>query len=211
MKKFIKLTLVCLLICVFLVALCACSNSDINTVDNTDTIDNTDTVDDTDNTFEEEVVSEEEYYKMVYTGNFEYGYYIYDANKNIVEEEKGLTNLLDVTLLNDNVVDVHINLGSGLSEHSYYSVERDAFSKKYLYVSAYNNEKVAYLNGSFQDRRLIVQNVFDKTEYYKEFDLDFSTFFFPVVEASFINNDSQLQVTYYSGEEEIQRTEILDL
>lgn len=197
--------------CVFLVALCACSNSDIKTVDNTDTIDNTDAVDDTDNTFVEEVIDEQQYYKYVQTGQFEYGYYIYDANKNIVEEQKGLTNLLDLKLLNGNVVDIPLNWGTGLCEHRYYSAERDAFSKKYFFVSAYNNEKVAYLDGSLQDRILVVQNVFDKTEYYKEFDLDFSTFITPVVEASFINNDSQLQVTYYSGEEETQRTDILDL
>ena len=64
---------------------------------------------------------------------------------------------------------------------------------------------------SFENRRLVVQNVFDKTEYYKEFLIDFSKFDMPIIDAHFINNDSQLQIKYYSGEEETERTEILEL
>lgn len=166
---------------------------------------------DKNNSVEEKIIYDEEYYKVILKDNISFDYYIYDVNKNIVEEQNGLTNLIDVKLLNDNVVDVHINWGTGLSEHHYYSVKRDVFSKKYEFVVAYNNERVAYLDGAIQERCLIVQNVFNKTEYYKEFNLDFSTFITPVVDASFINNDSQLQVTYYFGDEEIERTVILDL
>lgn len=194
-KKCSSLLLLLLILCAFLLAFITISNSSSSTAE----------------TSVEEIISDEKYYKVILKENRECDYYIYDVNGNIVEEESGITNLLDIKLLNDNVVDVHINEGTSLSEHHYYSIERDSFSKKYEFVMAYSNEKVAYLDGSINDRRLVVQNVFDKTEYDKEFDLNFSTFIQPVVEASFINNDSQLQITYFSGDEEVERTVILDL
>lgn len=205
MKKLMFFSFKCLLICLIFVLLCSCSNSkqSITGYPTSSTLSKS------------KIISDEKYYKIIKSGNFEFTYFIYDDKKKVVEEQTVSDNPLNIELLNNNVVDVSIGKGTGLSEHHYYSVDRDTFSKKYLYVIAYSNEKIAYIDvpndNAFENRRLVVRNVFDKSVYYQEYKIDFSKVDTPVISASFINNDSQLQITYLSGEQQTEFTKVIDL
>lgn len=204
MKKIMFFSFKFLLICLIFVLLCSCSNSkqSITGYPTNSTLSKS------------EIISDEKYYKIIKNGNFEFTYFIYDDKKKVVEETV-TDNPLNIKLLNNNVVDVSIGKGTGLSEHHYYSVDRDTFSKNYFYVVAYNNEKIAYIDvpndNAFENRRLVVRNVFDKSVYYQEYKIDFSKVDTPVICASFINNDSQLQITYLSGEQQTEITKVIDL
>ena len=194
-KKFVFL-----LLALFIIGLCSAAFF-INSKRTSDIIE----------TYAEEIVTDEQYFKITKTGLQQYNYYIYDVNGNTVEKQIGITNLSDIKLLNDNVVDININWGTGLAEHRYYSVYRNSFSEKYMYVVAYSNEKVAYLDGSLDNRRLIVENAFDKNEYYNEYNLEFSALVQPVIDAAFINDCTQLQITYFSDKNDTEGPDILDL
>lgn len=204
-KKLMKFVFLSLFICLVCVFMSSCSISNQSTIDHSTAGDSA----------RNEIISNEKYYKIIQEGNFEFTYYIYDSEKKVVEEQTVTDNPLKIELLNDNVVDVSIGKGTGLAEHHYYSVDRDAFSKTYLYVIAYSNEKIAYIdvpdNNDFENRCLVVRNVFDRSLYYQEYKMDFSKVDTPVIRASFINNDSQLQITYLSGEQQTELTKTIDL
>lgn len=204
-KKLVFLSFECLFICLIFVLFCSCSNSRQSISDYP-----------TNSTLSKgEIISDEKYYKIIKDENFEFTYFLYDYKKKIVEKQTVKDNPLNIELLNDNVVDVSIGKGTGLSEHYYYSVDRDSFSKNYLYVIAYSNEKIAYIDvpneNAFENRHLVVRNVFDKSLYYQEYNMDFSKVDTPVISAAFINNDTQLQITYLSGEQQTEFTKMIDL
>ena len=50
------------------------------------------------------------------------------------------------------------------------------------------------------NRKVIVHNVFDKSLFYKEFEIDFAKVDTPVLSASFSNDHSQLNLTYLTEE-----------
>ena len=74
---------------------------------------------------------------------------------------------------------------------------------------------IAYIDVSkdqpMENRKVIVQNIFDKSILYKEFQLDFSDVDTPVTEAKFSKNGAALHLTYLSGEEQTQISTILNL
>ena len=74
---------------------------------------------------------------------------------------------------------------------------------------------IAYIDVSketpFENRKVVVQNIFDKNMFYKEFKLNFSNVDTPVIEAEFSKDGASLLLTYLSGEKQTQTSEILDL
>ncbi len=141
-------------------------------------------------------------------------YNIYDLKGETVFSEK-TEQPLRINMLNDNIVDIEIGMGTGLAIHKYYNVEQNLFSQDFPYVLSNQNELVAYLAVSkkspFDNRKVIVQNVFDKANYYKEFQFDFSNIDTPVIKAEFSKDGLSLQLTYLSGEKQTQITETINL
>lgn len=64
---------------------------------------------------------------------------------------------------------------------------------------------------SLENRKVVVQNIFDKSLFYKDFQLDFSNVDTPVIEAIFSKGGASLQLTYLSGGEQTQISAILNL
>ncbi|MFR6298733.1 MAG: hypothetical protein ACLUML_05835 [Acutalibacteraceae bacterium] len=50
-----------------------------------------------------------------------------------------------------------------------------------------------------ENRKVVVQNIFDKSLFYEEFKLDFSNVDTPVIEAKFSKDGASLLLTYLSG------------
>ncbi len=161
-------------------------------------------------------IIDEPYFKMLEGDGFEYYYYIYDNNKEVVEENGFARKPPSLSLLDDSVVNIRMGMGTGIAWDRYYSLERDAFSKTFYYVRAYSDELIAYVHvfdthNTFETSRLVIRNAFDKSQYYKEVKLDFSRADAPVKEARFINDNTQLEITYVAGEGFREITEIIDL
>lgn len=162
----------------------------------------------------DEIIDSGKYY-CVYKGSITRVYYnIYDKNGNIALSEE-TERPLEIKMLNDNVVDIAIGVGTGITIHKYYNVEENIFSQEFSYVLSNLDEMVAYIavpkEKPMENRKIIVQNIFDRNLFYKEFLLDFSNVDTPVIEANFSTDGEALQLTYLCGEEQTQVATILSL
>lgn len=122
---------------------------------------------------------------------------------------------LEITMINDDIVDIAVGMGTGITKHRYYNSKKNLFSEDFLYVVANINELVAYIyvpnEHSFENRTVVVQNIFDDNLYYKEFRLDFSNVDTPVINAEFSRNETFLQLTYLTGEKQVEKVKTLYL
>lgn len=74
---------------------------------------------------------------------------------------------------------------------------------------------IAYINvpkeNSLQDRTIVVQNIFDEEEYFKEFELNLSPVDTPVIEGNFNKDMSEINITYLCGESQEEASQSLNL
>lgn len=63
----------------------------------------------------------------------------------------------------------------------------------------------------FENRQVVVKNVFDKELFYNEYELDFSKIDTPVLDASFSEDGTSLQLTYLSGNDQIEISKTLSI
>ena len=194
MKKYLYL-LVCVLFCF----ISACSTYN-NTVNN--------------RSEQTEIIDSGTYYR-IYKGNInQFCYNIYNSEGKIVLSEK-TDRPLEINMINDDIVDIEISMGRGITIHKYYDVGENIFSQEFPYVLSNLDKVIAYIDvpkeKPFENRKVIVQNIFDKSLLYKDFQLDFSNVDTPVIDAKFSKDGASLQLTYLSGEEQTQISTILDL
>lgn len=197
----------CLLICIFSCFIAACSfqkdieDSSLNEFK-------------TNLSSNKEIVASGKYYRIYKDSKTQVYYDIYNLNGEIVLSET-TERPLTIDMLSANIVDIGIGMGTGLTVHRYYNVERNLFSQEFSYVLSNLNEFVAYIDvpkkSSFENRKLIVQNAFDRNSFYKEFQLDFSHVDTPVIQAAFSKDGSSLELTYLSEENQLQVSKILKL
>ncbi|HBT95354.1 MAG TPA: hypothetical protein DEB24_04340 [Coriobacteriia bacterium] len=143
-------------------------------------------------------------------------YCVYGTDGNVVERGGYNGRLPRLTLIDGDVVNIHRGVGTGIAWDRYYSLSRDVFSKTFTYVCAFSEECVAYIHipdegNPFGTRSLVIRNAFDRSEYYKEVQLDFSRSHTPVLDAGFINDKMQLKITYQTGDDFREVTEVIDL
>lgn len=141
-------------------------------------------------------------------------YEIYDSNGKTVLSET-TDRPLSITMIDENIVDISKGMGSGISIHKYYSVNEDEFSEDFSYVICSSKNMIAYINvtkeNSLQDRTIVVQNIFDEEEYFKEFELDLSPVDTPVIEGNFNEDMSKINITYLCGESQEEVSQMLNL
>ncbi|MBQ7346490.1 MAG: leucine-rich repeat protein [Clostridia bacterium] len=156
------------------------------------------------------IIASTEHYLVSYAG-FTYDYEIYDKDGNTVRAEQ-TTRPLSIDMLDEDTVDIQIGYGTGIQCHTYYSVSKNLFSEEYSYVVAASGSLVAYIDGSMQDRKLIVRHIFEKEEFYKEFALDFSDKTdTPIKSATFFSDEKTLQTTYLARDQQTEVTVILPI
>lgn len=164
-----------------------------------------------------EIIDSGTYYR-IYRGNIhqvcQVCYDIYNFEGEIVLSEK-TDRPLKINMINDDIIDIAIGMGTGITIHKYYSVGENIFSQEFTYVLSNLDNLIAYIDvpkeKPFENRKVVVQNIFDKSLFYKEFQLDFSHVHTPVIEAKFSKDGASLQLTYLSGEKQTQISTILDL
>lgn len=161
-----------------------------------------------------EMIDSGKYYR-IYKGNInQVCYEIYNTEGELVLSDK-TESPLEINMINDDIVDIEIGMGTGITTHMYYDVGEDIFSQEFQYVLSNLDKLVAYIDvpkeKPLENRKVIVRNMFDKQYFYKEFLLDFSNVDTPVIEAKFLKDGTSLQLTYLSGEEQTQVSTILEL
>lgn len=155
-------------------------------------------------------------YYRIFDGEMpaEVTYKIYDSNGKTVLSET-TDSALSITMLDENTVDINKSIGTGLAVHKYYSVTENEFSQEFSYVICSSKNMIAYINvpkeNSLQDRTIVVQNIFDEEEYFKEFELNLSPVDTPVIEGNFNEYMSEINITYLCGESQEEVSQSLNL
>lgn len=144
-------------------------------------------------------------------------YKIYDEAGNMVLSES-TDRPLSITMADESTVDISEGMGSGLTRHVYYDTENNLFSDAFYYVVCTSDDLVAYIgssqNDSSQNTTLIVRDIFEKEDFYKEFHPDFSEtslYDLSAVEGAFSKDQSSLNITYASEERQTSVSQSFEL
>ena len=202
MKRYIAL-LLCL---IMMISLVSCDTANENKGTNNDTDNDTvnaeasgkdDAEEDTVPTDKADADTNKQYYKIEEIELTRVRYYIYDSDGNVVLSDE-TDRPIDISMLGDNILDICIGMGTGISIHKYYDVQNNRFSDEYACVVASSGGLVAYIDGeSLSDRTLVVRDIFDVDIFYKVFELDFSPrVSSPIESAIFTEGEAELEVVY---------------
>ena len=167
-------------------------------------------------TKEYKVIAEGEYYRIrTDEAPFIQYYDVFNKRGEVVyssSEERPLS----IQMINDSILEIEIGFGTGLQQRRYYDAEEDLFSEEYIYVIACRDRLLAYIKipesgSAFENRKIVVLDMFDPETFYQEFSLDFSKVDTPVVDAAFSEDKTSLAVVYLAGENGTETTVELDL
>ena len=159
---------------------------------------------------ENNVISEGENYEITY-GNWQYAYRIFDNNKNTVDEGES-SREPKIIEVNENLIRFTLQTGTGLGTQwgYYYDCENDKKSETFTCIYDQTYDKVAHgtRNG------VIVRDIFDKSKYcleIKSFTEPLSDIAEPIVDAKFIDEGKSVKVTYLTGSDYKETSEIFEL
>ena len=130
-----------------------------------------------------------------------YIYEIYSNSGDLVERETVTRSFPTITSLSDSLLSIEIGVGTGTWRAQYYDSDRDILSEIFDSPIAVINGKTAYFTVSNDIYKLVVRDIFNESEYYKEHILDLSRVANPIdalVQVEYLDGD-RLQVTYRSG------------
>ena len=137
------------------------------------------------------------FYKVEDT--FELGCEFYNATGEIVFSERS-QRPMTVSEIDADLIEIQIGYGTGTIGHRYYSIEKEQISDEFFDVVANHGGKIAYLNGELNDRKLIVQDIYQPVDSGHIFTLDFSPTIAPVTKAAFSEDGSTISLTYLAGQ-----------
>ena len=159
-----------------------------------------------------EILESTKYYKIEKLLLTTVRYSVYDSNGAVVLCEE-TDRPLAISMLSETVVDICVGMGTGISIHKYYEVQNNRFSEEYSYVAATSGTLVAYsTNIKWNNRRLVVRDIFDETVFYKSFYLPFSfTVKDPILLASFTEGEKELEVVYLTETPAVQQSVTLPI
>lgn len=161
-----------------------------------------------------QIIDSGKYYRIYKENDNQVRYEIYNPEGKIALSKK-TDRPIEINMIGDDIIDIGIGMGTGITIHKYYNVNENIFSQDFTNVLSVSDKLIAYIDvskeNSLKNRKVIVQNIFDKSLFYKEFQLDFSNVDTPVIEAKFSKDGTSLQLTYLSGEDQTQISETLDL
>ena len=122
------------------------------------------------------------YYTVEKVNDQTYKYYIYDKNGNTVREGTAQDGY-PVSQISDDLLCIHVEHGAERNALQYYNTESGRFSDVFCNVLTRSEHLVAYLDGTPQNRKLVVRNMFDATAFCKEFTPDLASTEKPVLSA----------------------------
>ena len=141
-------------------------------------------------------------------------YVIKDDNGYIIDEgyhnERGSFDINQ----NDEFLTMNYGYGGNVWYDRYYDISNGRVSRFFERPIQNSNELVAYFVVQNSDNSivLVIQNKFDKSDYYKEIRRDFSDFVIKdEVKTDFLENNTKLKISYWIKPDNKQITEIIDL
>ena len=160
------------------------------------------------NSDERRLIDSGDYFKL-YDNTLSEIYEIYNSQGELVRTET-TDDTISITMLNESVLDISIGKGTGITQHTYYDAELNVFSDEFSYVICTDGELVAYIGLSedkVNNKTLIVEDIFNKEIYYKEFKGAFDevdTYELSSVGGEFSEDFSKLTVRYYQRNQQNQ-------
>ena len=111
------------------------------------------------NTPAEELLASSAYYRVVRQGD-RYRYWVYDqSGGNVLSEDSELP--VEISMIDSYLVDVKIGDRHENTTHRYYHLLKDQVTPAYSYVIAASDTYVAYLDGTLDDRTVVISSMFD--------------------------------------------------
>lgn len=119
--------LFCLLLIIVIIALCGCSETKINE-ENTEAVSQTET-----SSYVNEIIDENDYYTVVYNGDFTYSYEIRDKSGNILLSDNSEKEEPHINMMDENTVKLWIQRGTGITTAftTYCNITNSSISKSF--------------------------------------------------------------------------------
>ena len=133
-----------------------------------------------------------------------YSYEITDYKGRILDYEDNLTREPKRQKVSTDVVGISVQTGTGLSTNyaTYFDLENSKISETFYYVLTAKDGYVVY--GDYRDGEhfIVVQDIFDKEQYYKEYKLEnVSPVAADFVVDGYFNTKGNVNITYLSGDD----------
>jgi len=154
-----------------------------------------------------ETESIKSYYKIIKDKK---GYIVkfYNKNKKVVYEMDSPKEPY-IVVIDKNILQTGISLGSPNNYEFFFNTKTSEISDTYNNPILIKNGKVVI----FQNDKLIVSDLFNKSKYYREFVRDFSKTAVPsnsILSADFTNTKS-LSISYLKGKDMVETQEVIEL
>ena len=144
------------------------------------------------------------FFTLARNDDFTYSYRVVDVNGNLLFENKIYHREPKVTVVAPSVYGLVTQTGTGLSTNwaVFCDVANSKTSEFFSYVLAAKGEYVIYVDLINSEPVIIVQNIFDKDRYYKEYKLeDPSPVAADIVTGCRFDSEGNTIATYYTGED----------
>ena len=159
------------------------------------------------------VLEENTHYKLMQIG-YGYAYEIYDSDGNVIDAKEFMDREPRITMINDHLLQWITQAGTGTATNWGYYFDYSGNQKSQVFQCIYDASDTLVCHGGGSPGVLVVENIFDKAQYELEiraFAHDFSPAAEPILSAVFSEDSTKLTVTYLSGEDYEEVTEIFDL
>jgi len=112
-------------------------------------------------------------YSITANDDFTYTYKVVDKNGNVLFSKDNATREPKIEQVNTYILGLTTQTGTGLSTNwaMYFDVENSKVSEAFHYVLMAQGNYVIYANYENGEHSVIVQNIFDKSQYYKKYTL----------------------------------------
>ncbi len=168
------------------------------------------------------VITKNKYYLISQTAPFENEYSIFNQAGETVYKESVQSRPLRIEKLDEKILDVSVSFGTGTIRHRYYDTMNEKLSDEFWQVIATKDNMIAYIGNSgkqdtslgvsfLENRVLIIQNIFNKEDCYKELPLELKNEPMPIKYAEFSDDLTQLSLVYWNDNgETVEKNVIID-
>ena len=142
-----------------------------------------------------------------------FNYALFDKTGNVLKSENNLTRQPEIIYIENDVIRITMQAGTGIGTQCgfYYDQKNNTISATYQCILDEKNGIVAHATMD----KIIVESIFKSDDlYYKEiaaFQKPFSEVAFPFIDAEFSENGHKISVSYYSGSNYEETTEVFVL
>lgn len=153
-------------------------------------------------------IEKDKYYEIIDIGKGRYRFTIYNTDGKVVKKGESYRIEPLINYIDQQTIQIMVIIGTDTFYCLYYDTINDRLSEQYDSPIAAKFNKIAFLKHKDKETVLIVKDMYNENNFYKEYLLDFSPVLSPIISAEFINEDALL-ITYLSGDLYKEKTELL--